>query len=350
MGNTIPALQLGTLGRSILFRVCSMWTSTEKLYKQRFNFFGGCPPRHRAENPFRFLLGWSVWKPLVRGESEIIEVTRGVTLIFLSLGLPVFAVYTIIFVPAPQSQVEIRSLVPSPNSYDATDIEIGIQLQGLPFGPTLDAPAINVTVDLLREFVQPSTVSLDLRQFPTSDSTVVHVYVGEGISEFAQSVQLPYFGVLDVYSEGNPLHVTGRSLGILQCRPHYYAGSSTDPVLQTQLSPPLVINQVHTTQPDPSPPDTGPQTATLRLIRLHSQPSALLQEFDNTSVIAGISTVGGFWTLLNGTFVFLFGANVLYFLFACVINCAKTFQQFTRKVVNQARKRQGWLPSYGRDG
>jgi hypothetical protein len=41
----------------------------------------------------------------------------------------------------------------------------------------------------------------------------------------------------------------------------------------------------------------------------------LLQEFNDTSVIAGISTVGGFWTVFNGTFVFLFGANVLYFLF-----------------------------------
>ncbi|KAJ7138303.1 hypothetical protein C8R44DRAFT_767209 [Mycena epipterygia] len=67
-------------------------------------------------------------------------------------------------------------------------------------------------------------------------------------------------------------------------------------------------------QPDPSPPSSGSNTATLRLIRLSPDPLMLVQESRDASVLAGLSTVGGFWTVVNGGFVFLFGANVLYFI------------------------------------
>ncbi|KAJ7444494.1 hypothetical protein FB451DRAFT_1413176 [Mycena latifolia] len=200
VGNAIPSLQLATLTLSALFRAWTMWASTEKLYKERFDFFGGCPSHQQPNNPFRFLLGRSLWKPLVRDESEIIEVIRGVTLIFLSLGLPVFAVYTIIFVPALQSQVEIRSVIPSPNSYEARSIIIGVVL---PSGATMDAAAVNVTGNsrFISGFDQPCpvsrvphtpvvtfnaecdswdtlnavTVSLDFSEFPNDSSTIVHV-------------------------------------------------------------------------------------------------------------------------------------------------------------------------------
>jgi hypothetical protein len=45
------------------------------------------------------------------------------------------------------------------------------------------------------------------------------------------------------------------------------------------------------------------------------QPGAirLLQEASDTSPLSGVSTFGGFWTFLNGTFALFFGANVFYF-------------------------------------
>ncbi|KAJ7438971.1 hypothetical protein FB451DRAFT_1192348 [Mycena latifolia] len=64
-------------------------------------------------------------------------------------------------------------------------------------------------------------------------------------------------------------------------------------------------------QQDPLPPDAGPQTASLRLIRLYREPIQLLEEYDDKSVITGISFVGGFWTVMNSVVVFLFGQRPL---------------------------------------
>ncbi|KAJ7138302.1 hypothetical protein C8R44DRAFT_342411 [Mycena epipterygia] len=62
----VISLQLGTLALSALFRACSLWASPEKLYKQQFSFFGGCPQHQQTASPFRILLGRSMWRPLVR--------------------------------------------------------------------------------------------------------------------------------------------------------------------------------------------------------------------------------------------------------------------------------------------
>jgi hypothetical protein len=67
-------------------------------------------------------------------------------------------------------------------------------------------------------------------------------------------------------------------------------------------------------QPDPLAPVES-NTATLRLVRPSQEPTTLLQEYQDTSVLAGISDVGGVWTFVNGVFILLFGANVAYFLF-----------------------------------
>ncbi|KAJ7451288.1 hypothetical protein FB451DRAFT_1186227 [Mycena latifolia] len=71
------------------------------------------------------------------------------------------------------------------------------------------------------------------------------------------------------------------------------------------------LNGINMAQQDPSPPDAGPQTASLRLIRLYREPSELLEEYDDTSVITGIFFVGGFWTVVNSVVVFLFGKRPL---------------------------------------
>ncbi|KAJ7447706.1 hypothetical protein FB451DRAFT_1188231 [Mycena latifolia] len=213
----------------------------------------------------------------------------------------------------------------------AAHIVIGVDL---PFGPALNGTAINVTGWATGPLYEPClvsnwpnrsvssykvecpqsgnwdkyngvSVSLNFSQFSTNESTLAYVYVGEGdlngsIGHIDPITLVPGSHIL-VSLTFNLRTVFSHSLaGLLG----FSSGSQA-----------LVINKVNMAQQDPSPPDAGPQTASLRLIRLYREPSELLEEYDDTSVITGISFVGGFWTVVNSVVVFLFGADAIYFLF-----------------------------------
>jgi hypothetical protein len=69
--------------------------------------------------------------------------------------------------------------------------------------------------------------------------------------------------------------------------------------------------------PDPSlqvPRDNN--TATLRLYLQDDYSDWHLSvEYREKSVLAGISAVGGFWTVLSGLFAMIFGTTLLFVLF-----------------------------------
>ena len=55
-----------------------------------------------------------------------------------------------------------------------------------------------------------------------------------------------------------------------------------------------------------------------QLILRQHYPGDVIQYFRDTtdsSALSGVSSLGGFWTFVNGAFVLLFGANVIYFAF-----------------------------------
>ncbi|KAJ7636239.1 hypothetical protein FB45DRAFT_444454 [Roridomyces roridus] len=56
-------------------------------------------------------------------------------------------------------------------------------------------------------------------------------------------------------------------------------------------------------------------TSQLTLVQLITRPIQLLQDTSVASPLSGISTFGGFWTFVNGTFALFFGANIIYFAF-----------------------------------
>ncbi|KAJ6467430.1 hypothetical protein C8R45DRAFT_938768 [Mycena sanguinolenta] len=79
----------------------------------------------------------------------------------------------------------------------------------------------------------------------------------------------------------------------------------------------------------------------------------LLQDTADSSFLSGISTFGGFWTFVNGTFALFFGANIVYFAFGhflhwewfiyssaepCFASGTKTFPPSKRKGVCQGLK------------
>ncbi|KAJ7312698.1 hypothetical protein DFH08DRAFT_444546 [Mycena albidolilacea] len=66
----------------------------------------------------------------------------------------------------------------------------------------------------------------------------------------------------------------------------------------------------------------NPDLATFRLVWLNSALSDYSEEYSDASVLSGLANVGGFWTIVNGAFALLFGANILYFLFGLfLVSC-----------------------------
>lgn len=78
----------------------------------------------------------------------------------------------------------------------------------------------------------------------------------------------------------------------------------------------MLVANLNTVQPDPSYRNSqaNDTVTTLRIAQPQTGPVKFVQEYIETSAIAGLATIGGFWTFVNGAFTLLFGTNVLYFL------------------------------------
>ncbi|KAJ6467357.1 hypothetical protein C8R45DRAFT_1219117 [Mycena sanguinolenta] len=57
------------------------------------------------------------------------------------------------------------------------------------------------------------------------------------------------------------------------------------------------------------------ENTTSLTLRVVQEPIRYFQDTANASALSGISTFGGFWTFVNGTFALIFGANIVYFAF-----------------------------------
>jgi hypothetical protein len=51
------------------------------------------------------------------------------------------------------------------------------------------------------------------------------------------------------------------------------------------------------------------------LLNRYAYSTKLLEDTTDASPLSGISTLGGFWSFVNGAFALIFGANVIYFAF-----------------------------------
>ncbi|KAJ6551355.1 hypothetical protein B0H19DRAFT_1157323 [Mycena capillaripes] len=57
----------------------------------------------------------------------------------------------------------------------------------------------------------------------------------------------------------------------------------------------------------------GATTSSMSFIQRERFPTKFIEDYTSNSLLDGLSTVGGFWTFLDGTFALLFGASALYF-------------------------------------
>ncbi|KAJ6543061.1 hypothetical protein B0H19DRAFT_313721 [Mycena capillaripes] len=123
---------------SALFRIATMATTEEPIIRQRFVFLGSCAPTYPPYTPLRILLNRSIARPLVRGESRFIMFPRAFIISLIAIGVPAFAIYSIIIIPL-STQIYTRDLVAYPFA----------PTQAFPF-PRSAAPPGNVTVLLSR--------------------------------------------------------------------------------------------------------------------------------------------------------------------------------------------------------
>jgi len=77
----------------------------------------------------------------------------------------------------------------------------------------------------------------------------------------------------------------------------------------------VYIPEITSLQPIPNSEATASSIAQLTLHQLSSDPVQYFRDTSDSSVLSGVSSLGGFWTFVNGAFVLLFGANVIYFAF-----------------------------------
>jgi hypothetical protein len=85
----------------------------------------------------------------------------------------------------------------------------------------------------------------------------------------------------------------------------------------------VLILEVDTLLPTKQLANNSPVSSTLTIVQRESHPTKHLQEYTSASMIDGISAAGGFWTFVNGTFILLFGANIMYFTFSAPLQSSK---------------------------
>ncbi|KAK7057870.1 short-chain dehydrogenase/reductase family protein [Favolaschia claudopus] len=343
----VTVLQLCALAITAIFRSASIWVSSEPIYKQRFEFFGGYSGQD-APKLTDFFLWKSMSQPLLRGEAAIIKAIRAAAILFLFYTIPTYVIYTAILHPIYGSQITVQSVVASTASYTPMPVNITM---AFPFGPQIDKSAITVQGTMPTSFVTacpvnsfptpsksnypsyiafsagcgpPSSssstngtwsqfnsidLSIDFNSTSANQSTVVYVYVGEG--DLTKS--LPFIEPIVVVPGSHILvSLTLALRTFVSNSPLYFVHFSTPK--------PTAMNEISMVQPDPSPPSSGINSTTLRIIRVRptgpfsqTPPIKLLSESRDPSALDGLSSAGGFWTFVNGAFTILFGANIAYF-------------------------------------
>ncbi|KAF7328368.1 Short-chain dehydrogenase/reductase family protein [Mycena venus] len=315
--------QLAALVLSIVFRLATIIKSQDGFLCQCFAFLGGCPPAFPAYTSLAILLNRSVARPLVRGESTGIILVRAVILSCASLAVPAFAIYFIFVLPA-RELAYTRSMVIDANgsrgrpgypggnpvvslqTFDYSDSyvslsKIQVQADGKTNCP-VDHPSPYVANYLAvarcpQAWLRTDTISISLSISGKTGGVWVSVYDNSYTS-----------GVPDINWTPVPL-LSGSSLfGVLSWTERRRIGLRSWRIAPVYA--PLFIADVIGLQPYPF--HVGAANITTLTLK-SGEVRKLLQDTVDASAISGIATVGGFWSFLNGAFVLVFGANVIYF-------------------------------------
>ncbi|KAJ7927770.1 hypothetical protein B0H13DRAFT_2265412 [Mycena leptocephala] len=321
-------LQFLMLLLSALFRCATIVKSEHSFFRQPFDFLGGCKSVRPRYTPLSILLNRSISRPLVRGESAVIIFTRAVILSCLALGVPAFAIYAILILPA-FSKIYTRAIVTS-------------------FINDIGYPTDNVTVflfGLAGDISNVSSSNIQVNAHLDSDKSTNCSSMDSSVPGVDLVVQCPHgwYSVDSVSisvgtsAVSNPLWRFGE-LGLVSVSlrpPEKYINSPPPPfepivllpgsnlfgvltwterrVIEIPAYPTYVstfIPEITSLQPYPSN-GGGSDVAKLTLLNRYAYSTKLLEDTTDASPLSGISTLGGFWSFVNGAFALIFGRRPL---------------------------------------
>ncbi|KAJ6543081.1 hypothetical protein B0H19DRAFT_1239217 [Mycena capillaripes] len=338
--SVLVPLFLVPLSFSVLFRMATIKNSSKPILRQQLVFLGGCAPTHPPYTPLRILLNRSIAQPLVRGEARYIMVVRAMILSLIAIGVPAFAIFSIIITPLT-TQIYTRDLrfpltdaTPPGNATillspldgylldDSDTIQIHVATREGVFKCQLDLMSTRM--------LAANCASLKLTHLtgpcgwldPSSFVSIVNVSISLLISPDVAGVYIrPAQGNL------SPDWTALSSIPLSYSAVPLFPGSNLSGVFSWTrrdiLSETVVwgssrrttVFTADVTGLQTTGPPTNSRVATLTLFQQSPNAERLLQDTVDATAITGIATFGGFWTFLNGAFALFFGANVIYFMF-----------------------------------
>ncbi|KAF7356132.1 Short-chain dehydrogenase/reductase family protein [Mycena venus] len=328
----IPILLTATAA----FRIATLYTTPDRFWRQKFAFLGRCSPANPPYTPWRILLNRSLARPLVRGEFIGIIILRALILSGIVLGILTFAVYSIIIVPlqahirsdtftgrlgepwetdVPDEGAIIAIYDPSNRLSDGHSFTVNVTAFGSD-GPTQsstsclssagDFEGLVYTIAKCPglSWISITNITVSLTFSPQNTPPLIHVLPGQG-------------DIIDVFKFTDPIPVLPgiRLFAYMTC-PSRQIISNPLSLLLAPFNPRRNVEhmEVNTLLNINHLEGSEPFSSTVTLVPRESYPSKWLQERAATP-LDGISTVGGLWTFVEGIFVLLFGANIIYFAF-----------------------------------
>ncbi|KAJ7908968.1 hypothetical protein B0H13DRAFT_2273065 [Mycena leptocephala] len=340
--------QLVSLVLSAAFRSATICKSKGAIWKQRVEFLGCCSRVHPEYTPLTILLNRSLARPLVRGESRPIIFARAVVLSCIGLSVPAVGVYAVFILPlASQSNPTIVEKIPGAFNSPIGNSTIylnGLTAASLPMdnirvsarnttdgdemqclltsfdpavvnpapGQIMDYPSTGIRAQCPYSWVETFNITISIAITP--DIGGLYVRAGQGYLPWEVSGDLSSDFWNHVHRVNPLLLLPGsRLIGVL-------SWTQRDIITQAQWgistsSTTIFNSDVTSLQAYPATDSATTNIATLILLNPWPYATKWTQDAVDATPLSGVSTLGGFWTFVNGAFVLFFGANVIYFAF-----------------------------------
>ncbi|KAJ7711930.1 hypothetical protein B0H16DRAFT_1479838 [Mycena metata] len=307
------------------FRISTIVTSSEPFFRQRLTFLGGCAPVHPPYTPMRILFNRSMTRPLIRGESRPILFMRACVIWCIGVGLPIFAFYYTVFMPAT-TQTYRRDISPFSSPSWVPNEPLGnasIFLASLkfPYGQAGDPALYNIQVQRDAYSDESPAICETKRSTPTAIQGILiqcdSPWRWSNVFSMSISVSFPFGGTSGLriapVQGDSPTELQAAGFGpafgtTLDSVPLFGGSNLVATFTWTRTSIildsfPRSTADVYTAtidgfQPLPGRVASDPNRATLTLIQRESR--RLVIETADATVLNGIATLGGFWTFLNG--------------------------------------------------
>ncbi|KAJ7681943.1 hypothetical protein DFH06DRAFT_1387931 [Mycena polygramma] len=313
-------LLLAPLIVAAVFRMATIRASPERFWRQKFAFLGGCSSTNPPYTAWRILMNRSLGRPLVRGEFRGIIIVRALILSGVMIILPIFAVYSIIWIPL-QAEVRTNTLSPPQLSEVASlestisynqNVTIALIDSYLP----LDLPLARGTARVVIWMGSPPSAVLCPTSSPDNMDPLVVARCPTGWTDSNITISITFANPPSIFSVfpgvgdiedflqfTEPIPVTP---GIQLFAYLKWTSRQIFAAPSSRLLGAFIINSLTH--------ENDSLSSTLTLVQREGTPTKFLQDSAATP-IDGISAFGGAWTFINGAFVLFFGANVLYFAF-----------------------------------